>query len=121
MFNKVIMVGNLVRDPEQRYTPSGKAVTTLRIAVSNKFKSGDSYKDDVLYIDVIVWGNQAESCAKYLNKGRQVLVEGRLQERSWEADGQKRTKVEIVASGVQFLGNKDAGGSSNQGGGGAYA
>lgn len=114
MFNKVIMVGNLTQDPELRYTASGTAVANLRIAVSSKYRSGDEYKEETLFIDVVVWGKQGESCSQYLSKGRQVLVEGRLQERSWESDGQKRRKTEIVANTVRFLGRKGEGG----GGGG---
>ena len=111
-FNKVIMVGNLTQDPELRYTASGTAVGNLRIAVSSKYRSGDEYKEETLFIDVVVWGKQGESCSQYLVKGRQVLVEGRLQERSWESDGQTRRKTEIVANTVRFLGNK---GSDSQG------
>lgn len=106
MFNKVIMVGNLTQDPELRYLASGTAVANMRIAVGSKYKSGDEYKEETLFIDIVVWGKQGESCSQYLSKGRQVLVEGRLQERSWESDGQKRSKVEIVANTVRFLGSK---------------
>jgi single-strand DNA-binding protein len=102
MFNKVIMVGNLTQDVELRYTASGKAVANMRIAVNEKY--GD--KDETLFIDAVVWGKQAESCSQYLSKGRQVLVDGRLQERSWESDGQTRKKTEIVANTVKFLGSK---------------
>jgi len=109
MFNKVIMVGNLTQDPELRYTASGTAVANLRIAVSSKYRSGDEYKEETLFIDVVVWGKQGESCSQYLSKGRQVLVEGRLQERQWESDGQKRKKTEIVANTVRFLGRKGEG------------
>ena len=115
MFNKVIMVGNLTQDPELRYTASGTAVANLRIAVSSKYRSGDEYKEETLFIDVVVWGKQGESCSQYLSKGRQVLVEGRLQERSWESDGQKRRKTEIVANTVRFLGKKGDGGGSQGG------
>ena len=118
MFNKVIMVGNLTQDPELRYTASGTAVANLRIAVSSKYRSGDEYKEETLFIDVVVWGKQGESCSQYLSKGRQVLVEGRLQERSWESDGQTRRKTEIVANTVRFLGKKGDGGPSQSGQGG---
>jgi single-strand DNA-binding protein len=106
MFNKAILVGNLTQDPELRYTASGTAVANMRIAVGSKYKSGDEYKEETLYIDIVVWGKQAESCSQYLAKGRQVLVEGRLQERTWESDGQKRHKTEVVATTVRFLGGK---------------
>ncbi len=106
MFNKVIMVGNLCADPELRYTAQGTPVCNLRLAVNEKVKSGDEWKDEVLFIGVTVWGKQGEACAQYLDKGKQVLVEGRLKENSWETDGQKRTKMEIVANQVKFLDGK---------------
>jgi single-strand DNA-binding protein len=111
-FNKVIMVGNLTADPELRYTASGTAVCNMRLAVNTKYKSGDEQKESVCYIDVVVWGKQGESCSQYLAKGRQVLVEGRLDFRTWESDGQKRSKHEIVAQTVRFLGKRDEGGSA---------
>jgi single-strand DNA-binding protein len=104
--NLVIMIGNLTQDPELRYTASGTAVANMRIAVGNKFKSGEEMKEETLFIDVIVWGKQGENASQYLSKGRQVMVEGRLQERSWESDGQTRKKVEIVARSVKYLGSK---------------
>ena len=105
-YQKVIMVGNLCADPELRYTAQGTPVCNLRLAVNEKVKSGDDYKEEVLFIGVTVWGKQAEASAQYLNKGKQVLVEGKLQERSWESDGQKHTKMEITAHQVKFLGSK---------------
>lgn len=109
MYNKVILIGNLTKDPELRYTPQGTPVCTLRLASTTKYKSGDSMKDETLFIDVIVWGKQGETAAQHLGKGRSVLVEGRLQERRWESDGQKRSKFEVVANVVRFLGRKDEG------------
>jgi single-strand DNA-binding protein len=106
MFNKAILIGNLTKDPELRYTPQGTAVATLRIAVSSKYRSGDEMKEETLFIDVVVWGKQGENCSQYLSKGRPVLVEGRLQERKWETDGQQRSKFEIIAQNVRFLGKK---------------
>jgi single-strand DNA-binding protein len=106
VFNKVILIGNLTKDPELRYTPSGTPVTTLRIAVTSKFKQADEFREETLFIDVVVFGRQAETCSQYLSKGRPVLAEGRLQERRWETDGQPRSKVEIVAQNVRFLGKK---------------
>jgi single-strand DNA-binding protein len=111
MYNKVILIGNLTKDPELRYTPQGTPVCTLRIASTTRYKSGDSMKDETLFIDVIVWGKQGETTAQHLGKGRSVLVEGRLQERRWESDGQKRSKFEVVANAVRFLGRKGEGGS----------
>lgn len=106
MFNRVIFIGNLTKDPELRYTPQGTAVCSFRLAVTTKFKQQDEYKDETLFIDVVVWGKQAESSSQYLAKGKQVLVEGRLQERRWEADGQQKSKMEVVAQNVKFMGKK---------------
>ena len=106
MFNKVILIGNLTKDPELRYTPQGTPVCTLRLASTTKYKSGDSMKDDTLFINVVVWGKQGETVAQHLSKGRSVLVEGRLQERRWESEGQQRSKFEIVAQAVRFLGGR---------------
>jgi len=102
--NRVILLGNLTRDPEVRYTPSGTPVARLGLAVNNRVKQGDEWKDDPCFIDVVVFGKQAESCGEYLNKGRPVLVEGRLQYRTWESpEGQKRSKHEVLAERVQFM------------------
>jgi single-strand DNA-binding protein len=104
-FNKVIIMGNLVRDPEIRYLPSGMPVANFSIASNDKYKKGDELVENVSYLDVVVFSRQAENCNEYLSKGRPVLIEGRLQQRRWEAkDGTKRSKVEIVASNVIFLG-----------------
>jgi single-strand DNA-binding protein len=109
-FNRVLLMGNLTRDPELRYTPSGKAVTTLGLAVNNRYGKGEDQKEDVLFIDVTVWGKTAENCAEYLGKGRSVFVEGRLKFRTWEHEGQKRSKVDVTAITVQFLGGGRQGG-----------
>ena len=104
--NKVFLIGNLVRPPELRYTPSGTAVADMRIAVNRSFttQSGEK-RDDTCFLTVVVWGKQAEACGEYLDKGRPIMVEGRLQTREWETkDGQKRNVVEVVAERVQFLG-----------------
>ncbi len=103
-FNKVILMGNLTRDPELRYTPSGLAVTKLGMAINTRTKQGEDWKDDVCFVDVAVFGKQAENCSEYLSKGRSVLIEGRLQWRSWEdQSGQKRSKHEVVAQTVRFM------------------
>lgn len=103
-FNKVILMGNLTRDPEVRFTPSGTPVANFRIAVNHRYKQGNEMRDDVCYIDIVVFGKQAESCGQYLNKGNGVIVDGRLQERRWETDdGQKRSKHEVVAQQVRFM------------------
>ena len=107
-------MGNLTRDPELRYTANGSAVTSFGLAVNRKFKQGDDWKEDVCFVDITVWGKQGENCAEYLSKGRPVFVEGRLQFSSWESDGQKRNKLDVVANTVQFLGSRgdSQGGSS---------
>ena len=108
-FNRVIIVGNLTRDPEHRNLVSGQAVCRLGVATNRQFrnKQTGSMVQEVCYIDVDVWGAQAESCRQYLQKGRPVLVEGRLKQDTWDdqASGQKRTKHSIVAERVVFLGN----------------
>jgi len=103
-FNRVILAGNLVRDPETRFLPSGLAVTSFGLAVNHRYKSNNEVKEEVSFFDVVVFGKLGENCAEYLSKGRPVLVEGRLRQRRWEADGVKRSKIEIVADNVQFLG-----------------
>lgn len=107
MFNRVILIGNLTKDPEVRYTPGGTPVTTLSIAVNSRYKQGDDAKEEVLFIDAVVFGKQAETCGQYLGKGRSVLVEGRLRERRWEYEGQKKSKMEVVTSNVRFLSKKE--------------
>jgi len=103
-FNKVILMGNLTKDPEIRYTPSGTPVANFRLAVNNRYKQGEEFKEEVCYIDVVVFGKQAENCGQYLSKGQGVIVDGRLQERRWETeDGVKRSKHEVVAQTVRFL------------------
>jgi single-strand DNA-binding protein len=106
MYNKVILIGNLTKDPEVRYTPQGTPVASFRLAVNQKYKSGDEMKQDTLFIDVVVWGKQGETCGQYLNRGSSALVEGRLQERRWESEGQQRSKFEVVAQQVRFLSSK---------------
>jgi single-strand DNA-binding protein len=107
--NRVVLVGNLTRDPELRHTPSGTAVCKLRLAVNTRQKDASGqWGDKPNYFDVTVWGNQGESCAQYLAKGRPVGIDGRLDWREWEAqDGTKRQAVEIIADTVQFLGGRD--------------
>jgi single-strand DNA-binding protein len=106
-FNRVILAGNLVRDPETRFIPSGTAVTEFGIAVNSRYKSKatNEVKEEVSFFDIVVFGKMGENCAEYLSKGRPVLVEGRLRQRRWESDGQKRSKIEILADNVQFLGS----------------
>jgi single-strand DNA-binding protein len=115
--NRVVLVGNLTKDPELRHTPSGTAVCKLRLAVNTRQKdqATGEWGDKPNYFDVTVWGNQGESCAQYLSKGRPVGVDGRLDWREWEAqDGTKRQAVEIIAESVQFLGSRGDGEGQSQ-------
>jgi len=103
-FNKIIVQGNLTRNPELRFTPSGTPVCSFGLAVNRRYKQGNEVKEEVTFIDVVIYGKQAEHCAQYLTKGSSVLVEGRLIQRRWETeDHQKRSKHEITAQGVTFL------------------
>ena len=106
--NKVIIVGNLTRDPELRAIPSGAQVTALGVATNRVWKDRDGNKQEAVeFHNVSVFGKQAETCAQYLKKGQSVLVEGRLQTRSWEADGIKKYRTEIIAERVQFGPKRD--------------
>jgi single-strand DNA-binding protein len=109
--NRVVLVGNLTRDPELRHTPSGTAVCSLRLAVNTRRKDeSGQWTDKPNYFDITVWGQQGENCAQYLAKGRPVAIDGRLEWREWEAqDGNKRQAVEVVADSVQFLGGRSDG------------
>ena len=104
-FNKVLLMGNLTRDPELRYTSGGTAVASFGLAVNRKFKQGEEWKDEVCFVDITVWAKQGENCAEYLNKGSQAFIEGRLNYQTWEdkQSGQQRSKLEVVANNVQFL------------------
>ena len=119
--NRVVLTGNLTRDPELRHTGGGTAVCELRVAVNSRRKDGASgeWMDKPNYFDVVVWGAQGENCATYLQKGRPVAIEGRLDWREWEAKegGGKRQAVQIIANTVQFLGSRDGGGGGGQGNG----
>jgi single-strand DNA-binding protein len=119
--NRVVLVGNLTKDPELRHTPSGNPVCKLRIAVNTRQKDQQTgeWGDKPNYFDVTVWGNQGESCAQFLAKGRPVAIDGRLDWREWDAqDGTKRQAVEIIADNVQFLGSRDGGGEGTGAGAG---
>lgn len=108
--NKVILIGRLTADPELRYTPSGTPTSTVTVAVDRlPNKDGDVIAD---FIRCVVWGKSAENLAKYMSKGRQIAVEGRLQVRSWEKDGSRHWATEVVAERVQYLGGKPAGDSA---------
>jgi len=105
-FNKVLLIGNLTKDPELRYTPQGTAVVNLRLAVNRRFRDkNQELKEETCFVTAVVWNKQAETCNQYLHKGSPLLVEGRLQSRSWEDNsGQKRNVLEVRAERVQFLG-----------------
>jgi len=120
--NRVVLVGNLTRDPELRHTPSGMAVCSLRIAVNTRRKDqSGQWVEKPNYFDITVWGQQGENCAQYLSKGRPVGVDGRLEWREWDAqDGTKRQAVEVIADSVQFLGGREGGGGEFGGGGNQY-
>lgn len=116
-FNKVILLGNLTRDPEVRYTPKGTAVTELGMAVNRVYTADNGEKrEETTFVDVTLWGRTAEIAGEYLKKGRPVLIEGRLQLDSWDdkQSGQKRSKLKVVGEGLQLIGSRPGGG----GGGG---
>jgi len=112
-FNKVILLGNLTRDPEVRYTPKGTAVTDLGLAVNRTYTADNGEKrEEVTFVDVTFWGRTAEVAGEYLKKGRPVFVEGRLQLDSWDdkQSGQKRTKLKVIGENMQMLGAPRGGG-----------
>jgi single-strand DNA-binding protein len=114
--NRVILTGNLTRDPELRSTSGGTSVCSLRIAVNSRRKEGDQWVDKPNYFDITVWGQQGENCAQYLSKGRPVAIDGRLNWREWETqEGAKRQSVDIIADSVQFLGSREGGGGQSNG------
>ncbi|NNC89155.1 MAG: single-stranded DNA-binding protein [Akkermansiaceae bacterium] len=117
--NKVMIIGNLVADPELRYTPKGTAVTDIRLAV-NRIRSNEQgqRQEETTYLDVTLWARQAELAQQYLSKGRPVFIEGRLQMETWEdkASGQKRSKLKVVGENMQFLGGGGGGGAGGGGG-----
>lgn len=114
--NKVILVGRLGRDPELRYTPQGVAVATLSMATDRRYKDREGKAvEETQWHRVVVWAGQAESCERYLSKGRQVYVEGRLQHRSYEKEGQTKYMTEVVADAVRFLGSGAGGGAAGAG------
>lgn len=120
--NKVYLMGRLTRDPELRYTPKGTAVADLGMAI-NRFRGGGDggeRTEETTFVDVTLWGRQAETANQYLAKGREVFIEGRLQLDSWEdkSSGQKRSKLKVVGEAMQFIGGPGGGGQSNGGGGG---
>lgn len=116
-FNQVILMGNLTRDPELRQTPNGQNVCSFSLALNRSYKGADgNWQEATDFVDVVAWGPLGERVAQYLGKGRPCLVNGRLQSRNWEQEGQKRSKIEVVAQDVTFLGG--AGGSEGGSSGG---
>jgi single-strand DNA-binding protein len=116
--NRVVLTGNLTRDPELRSLPSGMSVCSLRVACNTRRKnnSTNEWEDKPNYFDVTVWGAQGENCARFLSKGRPIAIDGRLEWREWETqDGQKRQAIDIIADAVQFLGGRDDAMSSGGG------
>jgi len=115
--NKIILIGNVGSDPEMRYTPNGKAVTSFTVATNHRYStaSGET-REETDWFRISAWGKQGEMCNQYLSKGRQVYVEGRLHARNWEAqDGQMRTSLEVTADRVLFLGKRTAAALSEEG------
>jgi single-strand DNA-binding protein len=113
-FNRVILVGNLTRDPELRYLPSGMAVSDIGLAVNDRFKRNDQWVEEPVFVDVTLWGRTAEVANEYLSKGSSVLIEGRLKLDRWEKEGQKHSKLKVVGEKMQMLGAREGG----RGGGG---
>jgi single-strand DNA-binding protein len=110
-FNRVILVGNLTRDPELRYIPSGMAVTDIGLAVNDRRKNAQGeWVEDTTFVDVTLWGRTAEVASEYLNKGAPLLIEGRLKLDTWEKDGKKQSKLRVVGEKMQMLGGKGPGG-----------
>lgn len=117
-FNKVVLMGNLTRDPELRTTPQGSTVCSFSLAVNRTWKNASGEQQEAVdYIDCNIWGKPAEIIDQYMNKGSGILVSGRLQQRSWEQDGQKRSKVEVVVEDFNFVGGGDGSGGSRSSGG----
>ncbi len=112
-FNKIILVGHLSRNPELRYTSTGTAMATFGLATNHRYKAGETWHEEVCFLDVVVFGRQAEPVGDHLHKGSQALIEGRLRQRTWETpDGQTRHKHEVVADRVHFLGVRTQGGEA---------
>ena len=118
-YNRVILVGNLTRDPELRYISSGTPVSDIGLAVNDRIKKNGQWVEEATFVDVTLWGRTAEVANEYLSKGAPVLIEGRLRLDRWEKDGQKHSKMRVVADRMQMLGGRSSGGASRTSGGGA--
>jgi single-strand DNA-binding protein len=114
-FNRVVLMGNLTRDPELRYIPSGTAVSDIGLAVNDRVKRGDQWVDEATFVDVTLWGRTAEIANEYLSKGSPVLIEGRLKLDTWEKEGQKHSKLKVVGERMQMIGGR-GGSGGNRGG-----
>jgi single-strand DNA-binding protein len=115
-FNRVVLVGNLTRDPELRYIPSGTAVSDIGLAVNDRVKRGDQWVEEAVFIDITLWGRTAEIANEYLSKGSSVLIEGRLKLDRWEKDGQKHSKLKVVGERLQMLGAREGSRGGARGG-----
>jgi single-strand DNA-binding protein len=121
-YNRVILVGNLTRDPELRYISTGTAVTDLGLATNNRRKNASGeWVDEPVFVDVTLWGRMAETASEYLTKGSSVLIEGHLKFDTWETDGQKRSKLRVVGDLMQMLGARGGAGEGGRSGGGRPA
>lgn len=118
-YNRVVLVGNLTRDVELRFTPQGTAVTDISMAVNERVKRNDQWVEEANFFDITLWGRTAEVAGEYLSKGSSILIEGRLKLDRWEQEGQKRSKIKIIGEKMQMLGSRGGGGggssSSNSG------
>ena len=111
-YNRVVLMGNLTRDPELRYIPSGTAVSDITLAVNDRVKKNDQWVEEATFVDVTLWARTAEVANEYLSKGSSILVEGRLKLDRWEKDGQKHSKLRVVAEKMQMVGGRGGGGPS---------
>jgi len=115
-YNRVVLLGNLTRDPELRYIPSGMAVSDIGLAVNDRVKRNDQWVEEATFVDVTLWGRTAEVANEYLSKGSAVLIEGRLKLDTWEKEGQKHSKLKVVGEKMQMVGARGGSGGSSGGG-----
>lgn len=118
-YNRVILMGNLTRDPELRYIPSGTAVSNIGLAVNDRVKRNDQWVDEATFVDVTLWARDAEIANEYLSKGSPVLIEGRLKLDQWEKDGQKHSKLKVVCDRLRLVGSRVGAGGERSGGTGS--
>jgi single-strand DNA-binding protein len=121
-YNRVVLLGNVTRDPELRYVPSGMAVTDLGLAVNDRRKNANGeWVEETTFVDITLWGRTAEVACEYLSKGSPVFIEGRLKLDTWEKEGKKNSKLKVVGEKLQLIGQKGGGGGHRGGGGGAQS